>query len=796
MFINYFKTAIRNIYRNKFYSIVNVLGLSVGIAVFLLIYFFIQYEFNFDKHIPKAHNIFRITTDMIWENGDVQHTAMSPPPTAPTLHENYPEVLAATRFIIDNSMMVERTSGGKSPQLVQNYEEVFYIDDQFSNVFQLNIIQGSLQSVFDISKSILLSRSMAEKYFQQEDPLGKILTLNNKQNYLVKAVFDDLPANTHFNFQFLVNATDEPDFQSDQWRSMSTYSYVLLDNNTKPQDFEEKLVAFKDTYLEPWKDLMDFKVQPMLDIHLRNTKEFEMAKTSNLSLLLIVMGIAFLILLIAAINYMNLSVARSLVRSKEVGLRKVVGASKKMIITQFLGESILLSFVALVTGIVLTEFLMPGFNSFVQAGISPDYMRELWKLLLLAIFLGLLTGSYPAFYLSSFQPAKVLKGRSGSATGGKLLKKILVIFQFAVSILLLIGTMTIYLQFSFIRKMDLGFDKDVTMNIFLWNDSTGVYAKKLKNDIEGVPGVQKIALSDHVPGNEAWFEHFWPEDYESHMPLRTANINPDYIPTLGIELVAGRNFSNDFGLDTASCILNEAAVRHLGWTNENSIGRIMKYNFSNDWDDMITAHVIGVVRDYHYQSLHVQVEPVVLTMHKKYYPILSVRLGEADLQQTISAIEEEYNGLNYAFPFDYAFLDNQVEEMYVVDQKVGQLLIWFSLLSVFIACLGLLGLTSFTIQRRTREIGVRKVFGASVKDIITIFTGEFTNLLLIASVIAIPLGWFAMDLYLQQFAYRIIPAWWIFPLAAIVSFGWAIGLVSFQAYKYTFTNPAEVLKWE
>lgn len=796
MIVNYIKTAFRNIFRNKFYSVINILGLSVGISVFLLIYFFIQYEFNFDKHFPGADQIYRITTDMIWENGDVQYTAMSPPPTAPTIKKDFPEVMAATRFRIDNSMLLEKRSETTMSVDLKNYEVVFYVDSNFLDVFKLEIIQGSEATAFDFSNAILLSKSMVGKYFQNENPVGKTLILNNKKSYVVKAVFEDIPKNSHFDFQILVNATNEPDFQLDQWRKMNVYSYIVLDGLTNPEVFEQKLVTFKDRHLEPWKDLMDFKVQPLLDIHLRNSKEFDMAKTSNISMLLVVISIAILILIIAAINYMNLSVARSLIRSKEVGLRKVVGGSKKMILFQFLGESILLTFFALFSGIVLTELLLPSFNNFVQEGVSPDYFNESWKLILLAIVLGIVSGSYPAFYVSSFQPAKVLKGRSGNMVGGKFLKKVLVIFQFTVSIILLIGTGVIYQQFTFIRNMDLGFNKEVMVNVFLWNDSTSVHSQQLKNSIAAVPGVKQVALSDHVPGSEPWFEHFWPEGYESHMPLRTSNINPDYIPVMGLELIKGRNFSNEYGLDTACCILNEAALKHLGWTSDEAIGKTIKYNFSNSWDEIINAHVIGVVRNYHYQSLHVEVEPVVLTMHKKYFPIVSVRLEGNNLQETIRGIEEKYNQLNYVFPFEYDFLDKLVKEMYIVDQKLGQLLILFSLLSVFIACLGLLGLTSFTIQRRTREIGIRKVFGASVKDVLIIFTKEFSNLVVVAAVLAIPIGWFAMDKYLQQFAYRIVPAWWIFLLSAILALLIAIGVVGYQAYKYAKTNPAEVLKWE
>ncbi len=796
MLFNYLKTALRNILRNKFYSVINILGLSVGIAVFLLIFFYVEYEYNFDKHFPQAEQICRITTNMYWENGDIQYTAVSANAVAPALKKDYPEVIAATRFRVNPSVFVEKQLVDTLNAVNKNFEEVYFIDSSFFKVFQIDFERGNSNMAFGISNSIILSASMAEKYFQKEDPVGRSIQINNDKIYNVTAIFEDIPQNSHFNFEFLINASDDPDFKTDQWRKMDTYTYALLDKNTDLVEFEKKLVDFKITYQEPYKNLIDFKVQPMLDIHLRSQNDFEAAKTSNKQMILIIFGIAILILIIAAMNYMNLSIAQSLIRSKEVGLRKVVGATKGKIIAQFMGESFLMTFIALFSAVVITEVLLPVFNSFTYSHLAPDYLNSSWKLLLLVILTAVISGSYPAFYVSSFQPARVLKGRSIGTSGDNWLRKVLVVFQFTISVILLIGIGIFFSQFNYIKNKDLGFRKDVMLNVYFWNDSIGSFSQQFKNEIVSIPGIEKICLSDHVPGSEPWYEHFWPEGFESHMPMRTLNVSPEYIPSLDLKLVSGRNFSNNCGLDTAACILNEAALEHFGWDMNNAIGKTIKYNFSQSWDEIIASKVIGVVKDYHYQSLHQRIEPVVFTMHKKFYPIVTMQLDKNNITQTLEQVKSAYELLGYPFPFDYEFLDKEVEEMYITDQKLGKILVWFTILSIFIACLGLLGLSSFSVEKRTKEIGIRKVFGASVMDVLVVFTKEFSILVLIASIIATPIGWYIMQQWLNNFAYHSKISWWIYFNSAVLVFFVAMLTVGFQSYKYAQRNPAEVLKYE
>jgi len=796
MFYNYLKTAFRNIWRNKFYALLNILGLSVGFAIFLVIYFYIQFEFSFDKHFYRADQIYRVTTDMIWESGDIQRTAVSSPPTALFLKSDYPEVLDATRFIPKYEILAERISNDAAKRDAKYYEEIFYIDSSFFNVFNMDFLIGSSTGVFSIPKSIILTEALAEKYFQDKNPIGQMLRLNNNETYTVMGVLKNPPENSHFHFNFLVNNMSLPEFKPDAWRDLSAYTYVALSDKTDFQAFEQKLIDFKIKYQEPYKDLIEFRVQPMLDIHLKSTKEFEQAATSSHTMLLSIAGLALVILIIASINYMNLSVARSLTRSREVGLRKVVGASRRMVITQFMSESVMIVFIALFTGIVISELALPIFNDFAESNISPNYFRE-WPMIIgLGLLMGLLSGSYPAFFISGYQPVKVLKSMASGQKGGNGIKKILVVFQFAVTIVLLIATAVIYTQFNFIRNKDLGFKRDVMVNVYMWNDASGRVSTDFYHRLKGLPGVKDLCLSDHVPGREPGFEHFWPEGFESHMPLRTVNVSPEYLPLFNLQLLKGRNFSDDFSTDTAACIINEAALKQFGWNLDDVIGKKIKYNFSQSWDDIIAAPVIGVIKDFHYSSLHRKIEPLIMTMHKKYYPIITVTPDGASIGQTIERIEGEYEKLGFNYPFDYSFMDSDIREMYLLDEKIGKLVIVFSLLSVFIACLGLLGLSSFSLRRRMQEIGIRKVYGASVKDVLYIFTREFSILIVIASLIAIPTGWYFKSLWFENFAYHGQIDFWIYLASALIALVIALATVSFQAYRYATQNPAEVLKYE
>ncbi len=796
MFKNYFISAFRNLWRNMFYSIINILGLALGFAIFMLIFFYLNFEYTYDKHFPRAEQIYRVTTDMIWESGAIQQTAVSASLTAPYLKKDYPEVLAATRFKVDSEILVEQIKNGGSPSGKQFYEDIFYIDSSFFNVFNIGFLSGSPASVFFVPQSIVLSSDMAAKYFPSGKPIGKILQLNNDKQYLVQGVIENLPGNSHFDFNFLVNDMNLHEFTTTEWRDLGTYAYIVLNAQTDYLDFEKKLPGFENRHLEDYKDVMEYRVQPMLDIHLRSEKEFEAAKTFSNVALLSVAGIALVILIIAAINYMNLAVARSLTRSKEVGLRKVVGASKKSIAHQFLTESLLLTFIALFTGIVAAELILPDFRNFVKADIQLDIFNNLPQIVLLGVIVGILSGSYPAFFVTRFQPITALKGTMVSNKGGNGIRKVLVILQFMITISLLTASGVIYRQFQYISDKELGFDNDVKINIYFWDDPNGKITNNFATRLQGIPGIDRICVSDHVPGRSPWFEHFWPQGFDSHLPLRTLNVAPEYIPVFGFELLAGRNFSHEFGTDTAACIINEAAMKHFGWKPDETLGKTIKYNFSRSWDNMINAQVIGVVKDYHYQSLHQNIEPVVMTMHKKYYPIVSAVINSNDMETTIHKIEGAYNKMQYNYPFEFSFTNQDIEEMYMIDQKIGKLVLWFSLISVFIACLGLLGLTTFSLRQRTKEIGIRKVFGASFGDVLRIFSRELSILMLIASILAIPVTWLFMQEYYTNFAYHSPVSWWVFVVSVFIAFIIAHFTIGFQTYRLSRKNPVDALRYE
>lgn len=796
MIINYLKTAIRNLYRNKYYSLLNIIGLSIGVGIFLLVLYYVEYEFKYDQHFSDSERIFRITTDMFWENGDVQHTAVSSSATAEALLEDYPEVIASTRFIIDISAFVEALNPMESIAEKGFIEEVFYVDSSFYKVFKLTFKQGQWNGAHELADAIFLSASMADKYFPDKDPIGKQMMLNNSHSFVVKGVFEDIPGNSHLNFSILMDASHNKELLPSAWRDLSAYTYVLLNKTNDGSLLEGKLDDFILKYQEPYKDLLAFHVQPLLDIHLHSSNDFEMARTANRQILLVIMGIAALILLVACINFMNLTVARSLLRSREVGLRKVVGATRWKVILQFLGESILISFLAFVSGAVLAEMILPLFNDFTLSEVRPDYRNGLWKLAVLALTIGIVSGSYPAFYISMFQPAMVLKSGWSHSKKTGLFRRLLVTFQFTVTIVLLIATGIIYYQFSFIQNKDLGYSSEPILNVYFWNDSTHKYASVFEHSLREIPGISDICRSDYVPGGEPWYDHFWPEGSESHMPIRTANITEAYLPVIGLHLLQGRNFDATSGLDSATCIINEAAIKHFQWDEDEVLGKSVKFNFSNSWDEMITSRVIGVVKDFHYQSLHQSIEPIVLTTHDPFKPVVSMRISNRFEKEELAAVQTKFNELNYPFPFDYDFLEEKRRDLYTIDNKIATLVIIFSLLAIFIAGLGLLGLASFATEKRAREISVRRVFGATEVDVLKIFNKEFSVLVIIASVLAVPLSWIIMEKYLEQFVYRVSPAWWIFPLAALMAYLWAVGIVSLQTFRYARKNPAEVLKWE
>ncbi len=795
MWINYLKTAFRNLSRSKGFSIINILGLAVGIAVFVLITLYVQYEFSFDKHFKNADRIYRVTLDMQWSQGPTQETAIAPGPTAYHLEKEYPEVIAGTRLtFLDQSMIEYRPENGSS--IKRFYEpNLMAADSNLFNVFNFKIIHGNLKALAN-KNTLVISEKASQKYFGKEDPIGKILVVDNALQLTVGAVMENIPQNTHFKTDFIASTVDRPEFDVNNWRPLQLYSYILFSDNADIGSFEEKLFDFRDRNYAPWKETSLFRIQKMLDIHLKNDRIFDFAITSDIRHMYVLSGVALLILIIASINFMNLSTARSIYRSKEVGVRKVVGGTRRMLITQFIGESIIVALVATFFAVVLIETILPEFREIVSAHISIDYKQNAILLLLLAIVVGFISGIYPAFFTSSFKPVSILKGQSDVGGSSIVVRKLLVIFQFMIMVLLLIGVGVIFLQMNFISNKDLGYDKDWIVYTTVDPSVASVAPNLIKNKLSTYANIEKVATTNVLPGTTPWGDHFKIEGMDDFFPLRTLGVDPDYLDVLDIQLASGRNFSYEFGTDSSACIINESAARRFGWNNESAIGKKVNWNFSQSWDNEIHGHVIGVVKDYHFKSLHEEVEALVLTMNSSFNHIIFAKVHPKDIEKTLQNFESVYTQIVSQFPFEYHFLDQDIKDLYEGEKRFETIIIYFVILAIFIACLGLLGLSAFVAEKKFKEIGIRKTFGASVPQVMILFSKEFAIWTIIANIIGWPVGWYLMNNWLDNFAYRIEIPWWLFVIVLIITLFVAISTVSYLAFRAALKNPVEAIRYE
>jgi len=795
MWINYLKTAIRNLSKNKGFSIINILGLAVGIAVFILITLYVNYEFSFDKHFKNADRIYRVTMDMMWSQAPTQEAAVAPGPTAYHLAKEYPEVIAGTRFtFLDQAMIEYRPEDGSS---VKRFREknVMSADSNLFRVFELKIIYGN-PNALALKNTVIISQNASQRYFGNEDPIGKILDVDNSYKFTVGAVMENIPENTHFRTDFIASTIDIPDFNVNNWLPLQLYSYIVFSENANIYDFEEKLLDFRDRHYTNWKDQSLFRIQKMLDIHLKNDRVFDFAITSDINHVIVLSGVALLILIIACINFMNLSTARSIFRSKEVGIRKVVGGTRNMLITQFIGESILVAMIATFFAIVLVETFIPEFRRIVSADIAFDYKQNGFLLLILAFLVGFVSGIYPAFFTSSFKPILILKGQGDVGGSSIIVRKALVIFQFVIMVLLLIGAGVVFLQMNYVKNKKLGFDKDLIVYTVLDNSVNPQVPNQLKNKLALYANIEKVATANVLPGTTPWGDHFKIEGSDDFFPLRTSGIDPAYLNVLHISLVSGRNFSDEFGMDSSACIINESAAKRFGWTIEEAIGKKVNWNFATSWDNEIFGHVIGVVKDYHFKSLHEEVEAMVLTMNTSFNNIVFAKIHPDHMEESIHYFESVFKEIVPNHPFEYRFLDKDIEALYEGEKRFENIILYFVILATFIACLGLLGLSAFMVEKKFKEIGIRKAFGATVHQIMYLFSKEFAIWVLIANIIGGPIAWYLMNNWLDIFAYRIHIPWWIFIISFILTLVIAIGTVSYLAYKAACKNPVEAIHYE
>jgi putative ABC transport system permease protein len=805
MFKNYLKVALRNLWKNKAFSAINIIGLAAGLAVCLLIVLYVVDELSYDKYNKNASRIYRLDAD-IYFNDTQAIFAVAPDPLAPTLKLEYPVVEEMTRVNFQRDVLVK-----KDNQNVQDHN-VGYVDSTFFKVFTIPMIAGDPLTALKEPNSLVIDKTTAKKYFNSTDVVGKILRVDNNTDCKITGVIKDVPRQSHFHFHFLRPRGKD----NESWLSNNTFNYIMLKPGVSQAEMQKHVDATISKYIgrdleqelhSSLKDLESkgnhfiYHMMPLTDIHLRSDKSYEIEANGDITYVYIFSVIAIFILFIACVNFMNLSTARSANRAKEVGIRKVAGSLRVHLITQFLNESVLLSFFSLLFAIGIAALLVPLFNQLAGKEMSVATLFSTWLfpvMIALVFLVGLLAGSYPAFYLSSFQPIEVLKGKLAKGFKSSWLRSGLVVFQFCISIALIIGTIIIYEQLDYMRSRKVGYNRDqvlVIHNAYYLDNQIHTF----RNELLNIPGVRNASISGDLPtstdfDNEGWFRDAI-MDPSKAVVLTNFFIDNDYIPTLGMEIKEGRNFSKDFPTDSLGVILNEAAVRVLGYKDALKETLYRPNFYDNGIHGSLAYHVIGVVKDFNFSSMHQSVGPLIIVRGENWGAI-AVRADTKNMSSTINAIKNKWAGMVPAQPFNYTFMDADFDNMYTTEQRTGTLFITFAVFAILIGCLGLFGLVTYAAEQRIKEIGVRKVLGASVSGIVAMLSKDFAKLILIASLIAFPIAWWAMHKWLQSFAYRITISWWIFIVAGFTALVIALLTVSFQAIRAAIANPVKSLRTE
>jgi putative ABC transport system permease protein len=774
--------------------LINIIGLAVGMTAFLLIVMYVRFELSFDKFHAKADQVYRLNVDIKSAN-DVMKLSVSSAPMGPAIKADFPEVLQSTRIFPSGNVVKL-----KDQQPFQE-DRVFLAEPSFFDVFSFPLIKGDPKTSLKNPFSVVLTETMAKKYFGNTDPIGKTLLFDGKYPVAVTGIAKDAPANSQFKFDILYSiSTLESLYKGrlEQWGNFGNFTYLLLAKGTDPNKLQAKFPAFLKKHISEndRKGGQDYALylMPLKDAYMDPRGGFEQGSMSNIYIFSIV---ALFILLIAAINFINLTTARATERAKEVGVRKVIGAARSQLTIQFLGESVILCFIAFAFAVLLVSLMLPMFNQLSGKIISENIMEHgyVFILLLIALVIGLAAGAYPALALSGFKPVVILKGRFSSSSKGTLLRKGLVVFQFTISIVLIVGTLVVYNQLNFMRNQPLGFDKNQLLTLDFGNDD-GVIKnyETIKNEFKSIPNVLAVAVSHGLPGVGSANAHSAFENGQGIMQPLNINmydVDYDFIPVYGMKIITGRTFSTAFPSDsTKSVVINEATVKSLGYTSPNqAVGK----KFSQ-WGR--EGKIIGVVKDFHYRSLQENVEPLNMRINPSNARIFTLKIASKNIPATIAAVENKWKVLIPPRPFNYTFVDENFNKQYATEERFGKLFMYFAVLAIFISCLGLLGLASYSTLQRTREIGIRKVLGASIPGIVNMLSKDFLQLVFIAAVIAFPLSWYAMHNWLLDFAYRINIGWLVFAIAGMLAFMIAIITVSAQAIKAAVANPVNSLRSE
>jgi putative ABC transport system permease protein len=800
---HYLKIAVRTSVKHKGHSLINILGLALGMACCLLILLFLRDELSYDRHHPDADRIFRITEDMQMTGQAPDSMAITPAPVAPALLQDFPEIKAAARLM----PYPEGALPGKLAISYRNekqfYELLFFADPSIFEILSLPLVEGDPAKALAAPNAVVISQSAARKYFGDDPALGKVLRIDSgfsDEEYRVTGVYRDIPASSHIHFDGLISFSTL-DHVKDQrialgeWFMNDFYTYVKLAEGASARQVEEQLAPFVQKHFPKPEGApkITLHLQPVTDIHLRSDLDHELEKNGDISYIYMFSAIAVLTLLIACVNFMNLATARFAGRAREVAVRKVVGARRSQLITQFLGEATLLCAVAMVVAVLLVWAVLPAFNALAGRHIALRLDAPAWLALVgLTLLVGLLAGSYPAFFLSSFEPNRVLRSSLVGGVGSSAFRKVLIVFQFAVSVALLIGVGVVWDQLRYMRSQDLGYDMENVVVLPIRDVRLRERVEKVKAEVGRVPNVQATTFTALIIGRET------PQIFTAVHGVKELDmvgslvVDWDVEKVFKLQLVAGRPLQRGEESDTAAGFLvNEAAVRHWGFASPKDI-----VGLRAAWGGWKLGNIVGVVRDFHHRPLQFEVEPLVMHVRPLVFHYMYVRIAPGHRAETLAGLEKVWRRLMPSKPFEYFFLDDEFARYYRSEERLGQLLGFFALVTVFVACLGLLGLASFTAEKRTREIGIRKVLGSSVAEVVLLLSKELTLLVIVANVIAWPVAWVLMRNWLQGFAYRTDLHLWSFLLGGLAALLIAWLTVSYQALKAALIAPAEALHYE
>ncbi len=799
MLKNLLKISIRTLLKDKTYSFLNVAGLTIGITCSMFLLMYILHELSYDRHHEHAPNIYRVVSN-IKEPDNAFTWAVAQIPLAQELQDNYPEVLNAVRFFGTGRAMY--LNGDK-----QFFEEEFYLaDSTVFDMFTYPFLYGDPATALDNPFSIVLTERTATKYFSDVSAaVGQSIQNQQGEQFKVTGVMEDVPLNSHFIFDGLISRNTRPDIQGG-WGGFGVFTYLQL-----PEGYDlNKMYASLDTIIkervnpifEQFRISVKYELQPILDIHLYSKIQDEAEEGGDITYIYIFASVAAFMLIIACINYMNLATARSVNRAREVGVRKVMGSPRGQLIAQFLTESVVMALLAMVISIVLIYALLPAFNSLASKSLPFSYVFQapvIFSLVGIVLLVGIAGGSYPAFYLSGFNPVRVLKGKVSAKGGNAFLRKTLVVFQFGISIFMLISTLIVFDQLQFMRNKDLGFEKERVVRLSLNEQALREKSQVLIDRLRQTPEVVTVGTASSSPGQGIGKLLLKVEDNDGTMSDRGVdlyNADFDFVSTMGMEIVEGRDFSRDVPSDTTyGALVNESMVERMSW--EDPIGKKFVFDDGNPDTQDQERHVVGVVKDYHQNSLYDPIEPLMIVQNDN-NRLLFVRTREVDPRQALAAIERAWKDVFPSYTFEYNFLDADFNSQYQADEKRSQIFTAFSGLTIFIACLGLLGLAAFTTEQRTKEIGVRKVIGASVQALVALVSKEFFILVGIGMVLAFPVAWYFTSTWLENFAYRIEleGEWPTFVLSALIAFVITFATVGFHVVRAASANPVKSLRDE